>query len=107
MRPEDIRDLAQRRHAAIKTNDVAGDGTTTATVLARAILTEGLRKLAVEHAVRWVPACTDVVLKEDTLRFNVSNSAAPRYQTIRQALVQSGLSAAGDPNKGRRGRETG
>jgi chaperonin GroEL len=34
------------KEVAIKTNDVAGDGTTTATVLARAIVTEGLRNLA-------------------------------------------------------------
>src|SRR6476660_4775911 len=34
------------KEAAIKTNDVAGDGTTTATVLAQAIVTEGLRNLA-------------------------------------------------------------
>src|SRR5487761_1458810 len=34
------------REAASKTNDVAGDGTTTATVLAQAIVTEGLKNLA-------------------------------------------------------------
>ncbi|GAC1299468.1 MAG: chaperonin GroEL [Ktedonobacteraceae bacterium] len=34
------------REAASKTNDVAGDGTTTATVLAQAIITEGLKNLA-------------------------------------------------------------
>src|SRR3954467_242667 len=34
------------KQAAIRTNDVAGDGTTTATVLAQAIVTEGLRNLA-------------------------------------------------------------
>src|SRR5919201_1174158 len=34
------------RQAATKTNDVAGDGTTTATVLAQAIVSEGLRNLA-------------------------------------------------------------
>src|SRR5437762_3619286 len=32
--------------AATKTNDVAGDGTTTATVLAQAIVTEGLKNVA-------------------------------------------------------------
>src|SRR5574340_1155770 len=38
---------AQRlKEAATKTNDVAGDGTTTATVLAHAIVTEGLKNLA-------------------------------------------------------------
>src|SRR3984893_12287158 len=34
------------KQAAIKTNDVAGDGTTTATVLAQSIVTEGLRNVA-------------------------------------------------------------
>ncbi|MBV8196435.1 MAG: chaperonin GroEL [Candidatus Dormibacteraeota bacterium] len=34
------------KEAAIKTNDVAGDGTTTATVLARAMIDEGLQNLA-------------------------------------------------------------
>src|SRR6059058_5459017 len=34
------------KQAAIKTNDVAGDGTTTAVVLARAIVHEGLRNVA-------------------------------------------------------------
>lgn len=34
------------KEAATKTNDVAGDGTTTATVLAQAIVTEGLRVVA-------------------------------------------------------------
>src|ERR1041384_1415089 len=33
------------KQAATKTNDVAGDGTTTATVLAQAMVTEGLRDL--------------------------------------------------------------
>src|ERR687886_1926205 len=34
------------KQAATKTNDVAGDGTTTATILAQAIVTEGLKNLA-------------------------------------------------------------
>src|SRR5512147_510398 len=34
------------KEAATKTNDVAGDGTTTATVLAQAIINEGLRNVA-------------------------------------------------------------
>jgi chaperonin GroEL len=34
------------KEAAIKTNDIAGDGTTTATVLAHRIITEGLRNVA-------------------------------------------------------------
>src|SRR5687767_2509652 len=34
------------KEAATKTNDIAGDGTTTATVLAHAIITEGLKVVA-------------------------------------------------------------
>src|SRR5512138_1080264 len=34
------------KEAATKTNDIAGDGTTTATVLAQAIVNEGLRNVA-------------------------------------------------------------
>src|SRR5688500_8843394 len=34
------------KEAATKTNDIAGDGTTTATVLAQAIVHEGLRNVA-------------------------------------------------------------
>src|SRR5438093_11270458 len=34
------------KEAAIKTNDMAGDGTTTATILVQAILTEGLKNIA-------------------------------------------------------------
>lgn len=34
------------KEVAIKTNDVAGDGTTTATVLAQAMITEGMRNVA-------------------------------------------------------------
>src|SRR5919205_2010932 len=34
------------KEAATKTNDIAGDGTTTATVLAHAIVNEGLKNLA-------------------------------------------------------------
>src|SRR5512136_2094683 len=34
------------KEAATKTNDIAGDGTTTSTVLAHAIVTEGLKSVA-------------------------------------------------------------
>jgi len=36
------------REAAEKTNDLAGDGTTTATILTQAIVTEGLKMLQLE-----------------------------------------------------------
>ena len=38
------------KEAATKTNDVAGDGTTTATVLAQAMINEGMKNLA----ARWL-----------------------------------------------------
>ncbi len=34
------------KEVAVKTNDIAGDGTTTATLLAQAMVREGLRNLA-------------------------------------------------------------
>jgi len=56
------------KQAATKTNDVAGDGTTTATVLAQAIVTEGLRNLAAGAnpmlMKRGIDAATQVVVEE-------------------------------------------
>ena len=43
------------KEAATKTNDVAGDGTTTATVLAEAIFKEGLKMIAAGAQIRAVP----------------------------------------------------
>jgi chaperonin GroEL len=40
------------REVASKTSEVAGDGTTTATVLARAIIDEGIRAIAA--SIRWI-----------------------------------------------------
>jgi chaperonin GroEL len=56
------------KQAATKTNDVAGDGTTTATVLAQAIVTEGLRNLAAGAnpmlMKRGIDSATQVVVEE-------------------------------------------
>ena len=41
------------REVASKTSDVAGDGTTTATVLAQAIITEGLKNVTA-GAIQWI-----------------------------------------------------
>jgi chaperonin GroEL len=40
------------KEVASKTNDLAGDGTTTATVLAQAIVKEGLKTLPLE-LIQW------------------------------------------------------
>src|SRR5256714_14711900 len=56
------------KQAATKTNDVAGDGTTTSTVIAQAIVTEGLRNLAAGAnpmlMKRGIDAATQAVVDE-------------------------------------------
>lgn len=56
------------KEAATKTNDVAGDGTTTATVLAHAIISEGLRNVAAGANPmmmrRGIEKAVDLVTKE-------------------------------------------
>src|ERR1700692_4479836 len=56
------------KQAATKTNDVAGDGTTPATVLAQSIVTEGLRNLAAGAnpmlMKRGIDAATQAVVAE-------------------------------------------
>src|SRR4026209_2121253 len=55
------------KEAASKTNDVAGDGTTTATVLAEAIFQEGLKKIAAGAAPmatsRGIAKATDCIVE--------------------------------------------
>src|SRR5574341_1255389 len=56
------------KEAASKTNDIAGDGTTTSTVLAHAIVTEGLKALAAGYnpmlLKRGIEKATDTVVAE-------------------------------------------
>ena len=56
------------REAASKTSDIAGDGTTTATVLSRAIFSEGLKYVAAGHnpmaLKRGIDAAANVVIDE-------------------------------------------
>src|SRR5688500_979850 len=56
------------REVASKTNDVAGDGTTTATVLAQAIITEGLRNITAGanamHIKRGIDKAVESVVAE-------------------------------------------
>jgi chaperonin GroEL len=81
------------KEVAKKTDDVAGDGTTTATVLAQALVREGLRNVAagadplslkrgIEKAVK---AVTDVLL-----------DSAQEIETKEQIAATAGISA-GDP----------
>ena len=56
------------KEVASKTSDVAGDGTTTATVLARAIFTEGLKMVVAGHdpmtLKRGIEKAVDTIVKE-------------------------------------------
>ncbi len=56
------------KEAAQKTNDIAGDGTTTSTVLAHAIVTEGLKALAAGYnpmmLKRGIEKATDTIVAE-------------------------------------------
>ena len=56
------------KEAASKTNDIAGDGTTTSTVLAHAIVTEGLKSLAAGYnpmmVKRGIEQATDTVVEQ-------------------------------------------
>ncbi len=56
------------KEAASKTNDIAGDGTTTSTVLAHAIVTEGLKSLAAGYnpmmVKRGIEQATDAVVEQ-------------------------------------------
>jgi chaperonin GroEL len=74
------------KEVATRTNDVAGDGTTTATVLAHAIITEGLRNLAaganpialkrgIDKAVKKVVKALDDVKKDISTVEEVSQVA--------------------------------
>ena len=51
------------KSVASKTGDDAGDGTTTATVLAQAILTEGMKDVALRRLSRWLPFPPTTTLK--------------------------------------------
>ncbi len=84
--------VALIRQAAAKTNDVAGDGTTTATVLAQAIVKEGLRNVAAGtnpiNLRRGIEKATNYLLQEITDRSRPVNDS--------QAIAQVGTIAAGN-----------
>ena len=81
------------REAAVRTNDEAGDGTTTATLLADAIVTEGMRNIAAGSDAlgirRGVQKAVDAVVK--TIREN-----AVEVSTTEQ-IANVGTISAGDP----------
>ena len=89
--------VALIRQAASKTNDSAGDGTTTATVLAHAIVKEGLRNVAAgANAIalkRGIDKATTYLVKK------IADQATPVGDSNAIAQVGS-ISAGNDPEVG-------
>ncbi len=91
------------RQVAAKTNDVAGDGTTTATVLAEAIFTEGLRavvagvrpvymKQGIEYAVEDVVAnlkAMSVPVKDNAQLQRVASIAANNNEKVGKHVAEA------------------
>lgn len=85
------------KEVASKTSDVAGDGTTTATVLADAIYTEGLKLLAAGHDPMQLKRGIDLAVKEiiDSLKEQSSPTKG------KKEIAQVGrISANDDPEIG-------
>src|SRR6476661_2653648 len=75
------------KEAASKTSDVAGDGTTTATVLAEAVYREGLKMIAAGHdpmaLTRGVQKAVEKVVKElETLAENIDPNDRKRITEV-------------------------
>src|SRR6476646_2231026 len=85
------------KEVASKTSDVAGDGTTTATVLARALFTEGAKMVAAGHDPmnlrRGMQAAVDQVVKELS---NLSTKISTNEEVSQVATI----SANGDKQVG-------
>ncbi len=85
------------KEVAKKTDDVAGDGTTTATVLAQALVREGLRNVAAGAnpmgLKRGIEKATDVVAEELL-------SMAKDVETKEQIASTAAISAGGDAEVG-------
>ena len=104
------------REVATATNDVAGDGTTTATVLAQAIVREGLKNVAAGAnpmgLKRGIEAAVDIVVgeiakqakevsgKEDIARVAAISSPRPRHRRCHLGRHREG-------RQGRRGERRG
>ena len=87
--------VALIRQAAAKTNDVAGDGTTTATVLAHAMVKEGLRNVAAGanpiNLKRGIDKAANYILDK------ISDRARPVNDSL--AISQVGAISAGNDDE--------
>jgi chaperonin GroEL len=84
------------KEVATKTNDVAGDGTTTATLLAQIIVTEGFKNVAAGAnpmiLKKGIQGATDVAVKELQKSASAVNS--------KEKIAQVGSVSSGDPEIG-------
>ena len=80
------------REVASKTNDVAGDGTTTATVLAQAMVNEGMKNLAAGANPIVLKKATDAAV--DAIK-EMSQKVRGKEQIARVAAVSSGNDEVG------------
>ena len=93
------------KSVAIKTNDIAGDGTTTATLLAQALIFEGLRNVAAGsnpiELNRGIAAAAEKVVEELKARATQVNSATEIAQiaTVSSRDAEIGEMVAGAMDK--------
>jgi len=85
------------REVASKTSDVAGDGTTTATVLARAIYTEGAKMVAAGHDPMSLKRGIDKAVGAATEELKKLSKATKEQKEIAQVGT---ISANNDPTIG-------
>lgn len=84
------------KEVAVKTNDVAGDGTTTATILAQAIVKEGLKNIAAGAnpiiLQKGIKKATEIVVE------NIKKSSKP--VKTKKSIAQVGAVSSADPEVG-------
>jgi chaperonin GroEL len=85
------------KEVASKTSDVAGDGTTTATVLARAIFTEGAKMVAAGHDPMSLKRGIDVAVDQVTKNLHKLSKPTKDQKEIAQVGT---ISANSDPTIG-------
>ena len=85
------------KEVATKTNDVAGDGTTTATVLAQAMINEGMKNLAAGANPiilrKGMQKATDTAVEAIA---QMSSKVTGKAQIARVAAISAGDDAVGD-----------
>ena len=84
------------KEAATKTNDIAGDGTTTSTVLAQAIVTEGLKNVAaganpmlLKHGIEKATECVVEEMRKMAQKIETQAKRSPRSPPTRPPMPKS------------------